>query len=108
MAKTKGYIVSAKFFVPIDKKDFGKQVAVLTMMKDIGETRALTPDFLAQATVMDVAIRDGSYEAGLPPVSDGAGETAGASTDEQIDTLGGAIDGAPAKRQRKPAEAAAE
>lgn len=87
MAKQTGFFVTAKYFVPLDKKDFAKQRDAYAMMANIQQAQNLSAEFIEAATLVDVVVKPGGYDAG-------------ADTDEQIDTLGGAIDG---KRGRKAA-----
>ncbi len=96
MAKKTGFYVNVKYFVEVDKKDFAKQAAAYGLLAEIEKSKTLPDDFASSAVVVDIAAKQGSYDPGA------------SETDEQIDTLGGAIDGAPGKRGRKPAETSGE
>lgn len=87
MAKQTGFFVNARYFVPLDKKDFAKQRDAYAMMAAIEQDQKLSAEFIEAATLVGVTVKPGGYDAGAP-------------VDEQIDTLGGAIDG---KRGRKAA-----
>ncbi len=63
--KQHGYLVTMQAFIPSSKTDFKEQAAAATLMAGLTETKALTPEFLAQAQVIDVAAKPGSHgEAG--------------------------------------------
>ena len=59
MSKQNGFIVTAKFFVPIDKTDFAKQRDAFALMADIQDKKALSPEFLAAAEVLGVTAKQG-------------------------------------------------
>lgn len=89
--------MAVKYFLPIDKKDFAKQAAAYGMMAAIGETQTLPTEFIGAAKVVSVSVRQGGYD-----------DTSGYGSEpfgEQPETP---AEAEPAKRQRKPAEAAAE
>lgn len=70
MTKKAGFLVTATFFLPIDKKDFAKQAATFKAMADIQATNTLPPDFTATATLIGVKAKQGSADIADTPSAD--------------------------------------
>lgn len=66
MPKQSGFFVNVKYFIPIDKKDFGKQAAAYATMDAIQKTGALPEGF--DGKVVSVAVKAGGYDDAETPV----------------------------------------
>lgn len=62
MTKKTGIIVTATYFVAIDKKDYAKQSAAYAALAKIEETGALPDGFIDTATVLSVKAKQGSTD----------------------------------------------
>lgn len=59
MTKQTGFLITATYFVPIDKKDFSKQAAAYATMAEIEKTGALPADFDGQ--LISVKAKQGAH-----------------------------------------------
>lgn len=71
MTKTTGFKVRIDAFLPIDKKDFGKQAAAYAMIDGITKSGKLPDDFFASATITGIDARAGIAELPDAPASTG-------------------------------------
>lgn len=60
MTKKTGFIITATYFVPIDKKDFAKQALAYATMAEIDKTGTLPADFAG--TLLSVKAKQGSAD----------------------------------------------
>lgn len=60
MSKKPGFIVTATYFIPIDKKDFKRQAATYAAMSEIEATGKLPEDF--DGTLIAVKAKQGSAD----------------------------------------------
>lgn len=66
MTKKTGFIITATYFVPIDKKDFAKQAAAYATMAEIDKSGTLPDDFAG--SLLSVKAKQGSAD--VPDVPD--------------------------------------
>lgn len=62
MTKKAGFLVTATYFLPIDKKDFAKQAATYQAMAEIEKSGKLPPDFTTTAVLVAVKAKQGSAD----------------------------------------------
>ncbi len=67
MTKTKGFNIRIDAFVALDPKNFTAQAAAFALIGTLQDTKKLTPEFIAAATILDVNAKQGSAE--LPAVT---------------------------------------
>lgn len=60
MTKRTGFIITATYFVPIDKKDFAKQAAAYATMAEIEKTGMLPADF--SGAILSVKAKQGTAD----------------------------------------------
>lgn len=60
MAKENGYLVTIRAFIPAPRDDFDKQATAAQVMGALTKNKALTPEFVQVAEVLDVKGRQGT------------------------------------------------
>lgn len=59
MTKQTGFLITATYLLPIDRKDFGKQAAAYAVMADIEKTGTLPADFTGE--LVSVKAKQGAH-----------------------------------------------
>lgn len=54
MARTPGYNITIKAFIPSSKTDFKAQASAAALMQKITENKAIDEDFLATAKIVEI------------------------------------------------------